>query len=237
MVPRQHRLRNQPPRKQLRVNLLSRDRNAGCDSTKVATTSRTHANRVSSTLVEPYCIEWGRCGPACKMVWGCRQQWRRLPDFVVSTLWFIGYQVHNIQIITTSSDRTIESQRNSITSFPNVQATCLCQSGSDNSSVNYLSDQYCISNEPSVGDTDATDDTHSAISLSTNMQPDGSSRSKSSSMTGLPVSLATASCRNKMSPAPNSRGKRSTDSEKRPLRSSSINSARHASRMAIQSPA
>lgn len=125
----------------------------------------------------------------------------------------------------------------SITSFPNVPATCLCQSGSDNSSVNYLSDQYCISNEPSVGDTDATDDTHSAISLSTNMQPDGSSRSKSSSMTGLPVSLATASCRNKMSPAPNARGKRSTDSEKRPLRSSSINSARHASRMAIQSPA
>ena len=145
--------------------------------------------------------------------------------------------VHNIQIITTSSDRAIESRHSSITLLPNVPATCLCQSGLDNSSVKYLSDQYCISNEPSVGDTDATDETHSAISLSANMLPDGSSRSKSSSMTGLPVSLATASCRNKISPAPNSGGKWSADSEKRPLRSSSINSVRHALRMAIQSPA
>jgi hypothetical protein len=58
------------PRKQLRVNLLSRDLNAGCDYTKVATASRTHANRGSSTLAEPHCIFRGIGGPACTVVWG-----------------------------------------------------------------------------------------------------------------------------------------------------------------------
>jgi hypothetical protein len=52
------------------VNLLSRDRNAGCDYTKVATTSRTHANRGSSIFVEPHCIVRGKGGPACTVVWG-----------------------------------------------------------------------------------------------------------------------------------------------------------------------
>lgn len=45
------------PRKQLRVNLLSRDRNAKGHSTKVATAFRTHATRESSILVEPHGID------------------------------------------------------------------------------------------------------------------------------------------------------------------------------------
>ena len=54
---------------------MSRDRNAGCAYTKVATASRTHANRGSSTLVEPPYAD-----PHVRWCGGCRQQWRRLPD-------------------------------------------------------------------------------------------------------------------------------------------------------------
>jgi len=73
-----------PRRKQLRVNLLPRDRNAIGDSTKVTTASRVHDNRGSSTLVEPHCIEGAKADPHLRWCGGCRQQWRRLPDFALN---------------------------------------------------------------------------------------------------------------------------------------------------------